>query len=354
LCHEPNGPEPPDPPVRPRLPTGIRGGIFHGMHEGITRIKESGGIPNRVRSGARVRRGQWAWIPAIHRTQIGRLGWLACVGVCVVAVALVLAPSPLLGQQTASSPSTSSPTSGTVRGSVLDPSTGRGVPAALVEFLDEGGEVRTRDTTREDGSFVLQRVPRGEFRLRVSRLGFATTLSEPRRIESGETLLLTVWARPDAIPLAPLEVEARGITSSPVLASFYSRARTAAAGAFITRDEIERLRPTRVSDLLAILPGAVLEPRSSPLTSPGILLSENPSGIGGRPCPVSVFLDGRPVPRNLSFPDHPPQAVLLDHLIRPDEVEGIEFYGSIDLVPPAFRALDTRCGVMAIWRRDGR
>lgn len=286
-----------------------------------------------------------------------RRGIVAIRALVAMVAILLLIPSLLVALQGGTGSSTgvtSGPTTGTVRGQVLDPSTGRGVPAALVEFLDEAGEVRTRDTTREDGTFVLQRVPRGEFRLRLSRLGFATSLSGLSRLESGQTLTLTLWVRPEAIPLAPLEVEARGITSSPVLAAFYSRARSAPTGAFVTRDEIERLRPARVSDLLATLPGAVLESRSSPLVAPGLLFSENPSGVGGRPCPVRVFLDGRPVPRNLSFPDHPPQAILLDHLIRPDEVEGIEFYSSIDQVPPALRALDTRCGVMAIWRRDDR
>jgi len=271
-------------------------------------------------------------------------GWWA-PGI-LLGLGLLLLGAPLLAQQ-ASPPSVV----GTVRGVVLDPSTGRGIPAALVEFLEEGREARASNTTAEDGSFLLPRLPRGEFRLRVSRLGYATRTTEVFRLEGGETLTLTIWVEPSAIPLAPLEVRPEEVSRSPILDAFYGRARSAPTGSFITREEIERLQPARVSDLLSLLPGATPEGRSSPLMSSGMLFSENPSGIAGRPCPIQVFLDGRPVPRGIGFPDHPPQAVLVDHLIRPNEVEGIEFYGSLDQVPPSLRTTNALCGVMAIWRR---
>jgi hypothetical protein len=159
-----------------------------------------------------------------------------------------------------------------IRGTVVDAASGRGIPAALVEFVDQGGLVRASATSREDGSFVLARVPRGEFRLRVSSLGYSRTLTVPSRIEGGEALTLVVRLSPSALALAPLEVTASARATSPVLASFYARAERGFGGAFLTRDDIERAGPVRgVSDLVAGLTGVTARSATRPGSAPGHL-----------------------------------------------------------------------------------
>ncbi|TVP49828.1 MAG: TonB-dependent receptor [Gemmatimonadales bacterium] len=240
-----------------------------------------------------------------------------------------------------------------VRGTVVDASSGRGIPAAFVEFVDQGGLVRASATTGEDGAFLLSRVPRGEFRLRVSSLGYARTTTAAARLEAGEALTLVVRVSPSALVLAPLEVTASVRVTSPVLESFYARAERGFGGVFLTRADIERAGPTRgVSDLVAGLTGVYLDSRPAPGLPAGVFLSEGHSGSAGRPCPVQVFLDGVPVDRRGGLSAGAQRGVQLDRLVTPAEVEGIEVYRSLAEVPPEFLTTDARCGVIAVWRRE--
>jgi hypothetical protein len=272
-----------------------------------------------------------------HRFTPGVLGVLA-------ALALFLSPDPVKGQAGGGAVAS-------VRGQVVDASTGRGIPAAFVEFLDAGGLVRAAATAGEDGFFLLPRVPRGEFRLRVSSLGYARILSDPARIEEGEALSLTLRVNPTAIALAPLEVTGTVRITSPALSTFYARAERGIGGHFFTRDEIDRLNPRRLTELLARVPGVRLDGTTALGGMAGILVSETPSGVGGRPCPVQLFLDGTPVQRRSGIGASSPYAVQVDGLVEPHEVEGIEVYPSLSEVPPEFLTQDARCGVIAIWRR---
>ncbi len=241
----------------------------------------------------------------------------------------------------------------TVRGAVVDAMTGRGIPAALVEFLDSGGLVRASATTTEEGGFVFTRLPRGEFRIRVTSLGYAQTLSLPSRLDEGETLTLTVRVHPSALALAPLEVTASVRATSPALESFYTRAERGFGGAFLTRVDIERSGLSRVSDLVAGIAGIRLDAPPAPGIPGGISLSESPSGVGGRPCPAQIFLDGSPVSRRSALGGSTPLSVQIDRLVTPSEVEGVEVYLSLSEIPPEFLTSDARCGVIALWRRPG-
>jgi hypothetical protein len=269
----------------------------------------------------------------------------------LLAVALAAA-SP--GNAWAQPPSGQPTGEGSVRGQVVDALSGRGIPAAFIEFVDGGGLVRASATSGEDGGFVMARVPRGEFQLRISSLGYARTTSASGRVEEGEALSLVVRVHPTAIALAPLEVTASTRTTSPVLATFYARAERGVGGTFLTRADIDRLAPSRLSDLVATVPGVTLDGGVAPGAMRGVLLSSSPSAIGGRPCPVQIFVDGSPVTRRAGIGATSPYAVQLDHLAGPDEVEGIEVYPALHLVPPEFLTQDARCGVVAIWRRARR
>jgi hypothetical protein len=240
-----------------------------------------------------------------------------------------------------------------VRGNVVDASSGRGIPAAFVEFVDQGGLVRASATTGEDGAFLLPRVPRGEFRLRVSSLGYARTTTAASRVEAGEALTLVVRVSPSALALAPLEVTATVRATSPVLESFYARAERGFGGVFLTRADIERAGPSRsVSDLVAGLTGVHLDGAATPGLPRGVFLSEGQSGGSGRTCPVQVFLDGVPVDRRGGLSGSVHRGVQLDRLVTPAEVEGIEIYRSLSEIPPEFLTTDARCGVIAVWRRE--
>ena len=249
------------------------------------------------------------------------------------------------------SPGTASPqtapTDGTIRGQAVDEITGTGLPSALIEFLDEARRVLRTTTADDAGYFVLPRLPAGPFRLRVTQLGCLVTTTTIWWVEVGDLLEVMVWLRPDAIPLAPLEVVALTRRHLPVLAGFYRRMEEAVGGYFLDREEIEERHPSRITDLLADLPGVRLE------TAQGfsgqnrvVTLSRSLLGARGGRCPVQVFVDGILASRGGG-------AVPLDDLASPSALEGVEIYRGLASVPAEFLTPEARCGVIVLWTKRG-
>lgn len=247
---------------------------------------------------------------------------------------------------------------GAIVGQVVDEATGEGVPAVQVEVLDGRAPIPTSALGDGEGRFSLPRVPAGSFRLRVSRLGYAPATTPPAVLEAGELLTVTVRLRPEAVYLAPLEVTARTRSASPLLEGYYHRVDRGLGGHFLTREDITRLGPLRVSDLLATVPG--VEVTSPPGFGPGSRLVSMAGAFPGRAaggCPVQVFVDGVLAnrPRLVAGGGFAPvDGVPVDDLADPSAIEGIEVYRDPGFVPAEFATPDAGCGVIAIWtRRDG-
>jgi hypothetical protein len=183
-------------------------------------------------------------------------------------------------------------------------------------------------------------------------------------------------------------VAVKGVLPYP--RGFYER-KQRAPGVFLTRAEIEKRGPVRVTDLFRGTPGAtvVSNPRGNvvatsrgarstnfqPRSVTGPTSSERatgrnqatprskddgppePSGVTGEaapPCTAAVFLNG------VRYPAGPGQ---LD-AIPIGSVEAVEFYDSPARVPAQFSAVGTRrmtnvdpegsatCGVILIWQRE--
>jgi len=244
---------------------------------------------------------------------------------------------------------------GSVQGEVLEEGSGRAVPAARVEFLDSRGRTRASATTDEAGRFVMNRVPTGPFRLRASRFGYVATESAPLRAEVEEISTVTLWVEPEVIPLAAFEVVSERSGSIPFLEPFHARRERGGAGFFLTREDVWRSRPIRLSDLLQGVPGVQVSPASG--MGAGRLVSMSPPGPARSTgsCPVQVFLDGKPTARRmlsvggggLSALDGVP----IDDLVRPEQIEGVEIYRASGGVPSEFLTPDAGCGVIAIWTR---
>ena len=66
-------------------------------------------------------------------------------------------------------------------------------------------------------------------------------------------------------------------------------------------------------------------------------------GEGAYACAMQVVIDGVPMPPR--FP--------LELLPTPREIAGIEVYSGPATTPAQFSGLDRRCGLIAIWTRDG-
>ncbi|MGH7445745.1 MAG: carboxypeptidase-like regulatory domain-containing protein, partial [Longimicrobiales bacterium] len=96
-----------------------------------------------------------------------------------------------------------------VRGRVTTPEA-TPLEGALVELIDMAGRAWRRTLSRETGLFAIDGAPTGRFRLRVERIGYATTHSDPFEIGAADTVFLPLVASTRAIVLAAIVAESEG------------------------------------------------------------------------------------------------------------------------------------------------
>jgi hypothetical protein len=232
-------------------------------------------------------------------------------------------------------------------GTVVDDSTGGPIAGARVELYDYWGQRRFVRQTDADGGFMIELRRAGGYRLRTSRMGYAAAMTPTLWTEGSSFMNVEIRLKSDRVLLAPVTVLARArARSSPVLDNFYARHRSG-IGTFFTRDDIERIQPTYLSDLVATVPGMWVQRSGG---SAPVLYSRQATR-GGRPCPVQIWVDGR-----LMNPRAPSGDVIgqgLDETVLPTAVEGIEVYRGLSTVPAEFLNQDARCGVVAVWTRRG-
>ncbi len=144
-----------------------------------------------------------------------------------------------------------------VRGRIGDGGDDQGVGGAMVTLLDRSSVEQDRTLTRSDGHFLVQARESGEFRVRVERIGYATTFSEFVRVAVGDTVTLDVSSVPEAIRLDGVVASAdRRCTLRPTealaVARVWDEARKALAATAWTADRklhrYETLRTERRLD----------------------------------------------------------------------------------------------------------
>jgi hypothetical protein len=247
-----------------------------------------------------------------------------------------LAAAPAGAQETTEGQDVTSPAR--VVGRVLGEESGRGIERAEVRLIR--GTIDLGRPTDGWGYFAFPSVPAGDYELVVSHIAYGTR-RDSIAIEGGQLYDLELRLSMRPIELEPLVVEAVRWQVSPRLWSFYERV-DHGQGSYITRDEIERRQPLRVTHLIGELPGVSIINRPGP--SDYIVLSRyrrfDPSGRPG-PCLPIVYLDGYRVGGDS-----------LDDLVFPSDVEGVEIYKGLAEYPGEFASPDARCGVIAVWTRS--
>jgi len=189
------------------------------------------------------------------------------------------------------------------------------------------------------GYFRIQDVPAGEHEVIVGFLsmvsqasqGVTATIREDRTTEVD--LLLDIAVLP--VPALVVKIEA---LEEPGKMRGFERRRAASFGRFITRQEIERVQPGRLSQLFYMVPGVRIA--HSP-TDPSNTTLISTRGGGG--CQMDYYLDGIRQPLHTGFS--------VD-LLPPEDVEGIEIYTGPSRSPAIFSYRGATCGVVAIWTRD--
>jgi hypothetical protein len=213
------------------------------------------------------------------------------------------------------------------------------------------GETEMRSVTARDGVAFFRAVAPGRYVLRTEALGF-TTREDTISIGSG-TLQLELLLAIAPVPLPGVEAEGRVRPREDGMSGFWLR-RSQGIGTFLTREEIERLRPLKTADIFRRVP----ETRIELMNYAPVAVFGRTRDIQGRPCVPAMFVDGAPyVMSDRGLDD-----------FNPDDIEALEMYSGSARIPAQFNATgraqprgrddqifgSPRCGAIIIWTRRGQ
>lgn len=224
---------------------------------------------------------------------------------------------------------------GTVTDTLLQP-----LGSADVSVVGTGARV----VTSENGRFLMLQVPPGQYLLVVRRIGYAPT-SGIIEVPERDTLRLSYTLVRSSNLLDTVRVRSSRVTMR--MFDFEKR-RQQGLGQFITQEEIERRGSVQTSDFLRYMRGVqVSQNTTQAFGGTQVYSRREGGGYDGNQqqqfCPMQVLLDGIILPSYFN----------LDLLPPPKQIAGIEVYSGAATIPPQFGGVDRRCGLVAVWTRDG-
>lgn len=261
-----------------------------------------------------------------------------------------------------------------LRGRLLDLSTDEPIEGGVVTLMDSVG-VRLRSfVTDADGWYELHAPGPGLYLVEARRIGYRAWVDGPVELSADEVWDSIFHLQVIPVLLDPVEVVAQTAVREAYLQrmGFYERQRVD-YGHFITRAEIERRAPDRMTDLLLTVPGARSAPSTSGLNRSSISFGGSIQQRGG-PCHPRVYVDGLVVirgdarPHGLDVHGQPElaseagpsdptmrQEIALDDVVMPEDVQAVEVYRRGSEVPVRFGGMstNTQCGVIVVWTRRG-
>jgi hypothetical protein len=190
------------------------------------------------------------------------------------------------------------------------------------------------------GAFRLEGVPPGEHLLTVSYLNMVSDIagSVAVAVSDGETVWLDIEIEVTVVPVPELVVQIERADNIGKMSGFDQR-RATAVGSFISREDIERAQPNRLSQLFYAIPGVrVVPPPDNDILGTRLVSAR----AGGINCYMELFLDGI---------RQPLEGFNID-LLPPEDVEGIEVYSGSSRTPAIFAFRGSPCGAVVIWTRD--
>jgi vitamin B12 transporter len=189
-----------------------------------------------------------------------------------------------------------------------------------------------------DGAFRLLAVPARRHTLDVRMLGYQPR-ALPVEMLAGETLHVQVMLVAVALPLDTVAVSSDREVS-PAMRGFEQR-RARGPGVFFNRDDIQRMQPRVLTDVLRRVPGLQVRPVRGGLGNNVTVQTR------GSECPALFYMNGSAFP----LPSDQP----INHFVAPEEVIGIEVYAGSSEIPAQFNSsrFNSRCGVIVIWTRYG-
>ncbi len=218
---------------------------------------------------------------------------------------------------------------GRVIGQVTDEEGGEGLSDVAITV---SGTRRIGTLSDARGRFQLTVNP-GLVQLEFTHLGFAPR-STSLIVQPGRTVEVDATMSTEAIELEPIEVTVR--SGYLERNGFYRRAR-GVRGRQFTRDELDELDPTYVSDLFWRIPGATVRYGADGAR----VINRRGASFTRGPCEMTVFMDGMPM-----------GGWDLDQ-IPPDWLEAVEVYSGAN-TPIRYSSGFNPCGVVLLWTRRGR
>ena len=197
----------------------------------------------------------------------------------------------------------------------------------------------SRLVTGENGKFRFQKVPPGQYLLVVRRIGYAPT-SGMIQVKSSDTVRLTYSLSRSIVAMDTVRVNATRVSLR--MLEFEARAK-GGMGQYMNQATIDRRPSLQTFDLLRQFRGIEVSRNTSGAFSGTFALSRREGGALTGGCAMQVLLDGIVMPRNFDIELLPP----------PKQLAGIEVYEGAATVPPQFGGADRRCGLIAVWTRDG-
>jgi hypothetical protein len=240
----------------------------------------------------------------------------------------------------------------TLSGMVVD---SLGQPIGGADVALPGLALSTR--TNEWGGFRIANIPPGTHRVTVRRVGFGALETE---LEFGAGAL--VQRRIELYRTQILEEIVVVAESRDVRMEEFEANRRVGLGTFITREQLERMRGSPMSSVLAQVGGAELQRGTGSYAwmarrrGPTSLVT---SGADGRwvsvedrlrgakgACYSNVYLDNL-----LVYSGRRNEALFNVNSVSPDQIEAIEFYAGPAQTPLRYSTLNSVCGVLVIHTR---
>jgi hypothetical protein len=234
-------------------------------------------------------------------------------------------------------------------GIVVDDATREPIPDARVELYDGWNQLSRARKTDSLGHFQVPLRRLGVYRVRVRGRGYpdvsqlVVTEAYPYhsveiRLRRGTTLLapITMLARAQSLP-------------RPEMQAFHHRLRDA-EGSFITRDDVESVRPGYISDMLGWSPGVHVR-RGGPAGEDRLLIARRVIDGQLTECPLRVLVDGELVNARSASGEVAPVAI--DGMVDQSMVDGVEIYVNAGEVPAELTNAPAGCGAIAVWTRSG-
>jgi hypothetical protein len=219
-----------------------------------------------------------------------------------------------------------------VVGRAIDLAARAGVAGVRISAHDERGTQTGVTESDSIGHFRLRLSP-GKYKLRAVRVGYQSAETMTFEFSEDEQLEVVLQMTVQPFSMEPLVIVGSRTTAGH-LKEYYERLdRDSGRGRFITRTQIVEMDAPGIT--------SYMEQYGVPMHMNLRGGEKWPLGVGR--CRMRVFLDGTPI-----------DGFVIDDLVRPADVEGVEVYRSAYEAPPQYSSRTNTCGIVLIWTRMDR